>query len=44
MQNECRRVITGRIRRSEPYLSILDVNEKIRRKFLNDMMETLEML
>lgn len=27
-----------------PYLSILDVNEKIRHKFLNDMMETLEIL
>ena len=27
-----------------PYLSILDVNEKIRHIFLNDMMETLEML
>ena len=26
------------------YLSILDVNEKIRHIFLNDMMETLEML
>ena len=27
-----------------PYLSILEVEEKIRYKFLNDMMETLEML